>query len=54
MSAEFLLIMCNILLEQAMEKQNQQLSDVSNTYEQDKKFWVASVNELDNKIKVNI
>lgn len=46
--------MHNILLDQAMEKQAEKLRDASNMYEHDKKFWVASINELESKIKVNI
>ncbi|KAF8377407.1 hypothetical protein HHK36_030784 [Tetracentron sinense] len=38
-------------LDQAMEKQSAKLMDVSSSYERDKKFWVAAVNDLKGKIK---
>ncbi|XP_010254592.1 PREDICTED: kinesin-like protein KIF3B isoform X2 [Nelumbo nucifera] len=39
-------------LDQAMEKQEAKLRDISSRYERDKKFWVAAVNDLEEKIKV--
>ncbi|XP_034676295.1 kinesin-like protein KIN-14R isoform X2 [Vitis riparia] len=41
----------NYYQDQAMEKQAEKLRDASNMYEHDKKFWVASINELESKIK---
>ncbi|KAJ9674053.1 hypothetical protein PVL29_023548 [Vitis rotundifolia] len=41
----------NYYQDQAMEKQAEKLRDASKMYEHDKKFWVASINELESKIK---
>lgn len=39
-------------LDQTVEKQAEKLRDVSSRYERDKKFWVVTINDLDQKIKV--
>ncbi|KAI3518996.1 hypothetical protein L1887_07955 [Cichorium endivia] len=39
-------------LDQKMEKQSEQLRDISSRYEHDKKVWVAAVKELSHKITV--
>ncbi|KAK9284924.1 hypothetical protein L1049_024105 [Liquidambar formosana] len=38
-------------LDQAVEKQAEKLSKISSRYERDKKFWVAAVFDLDEKLK---
>lgn len=38
--------------DQVMEKQAAKLENLSSRYERDKSFWVAAVNDLDNKIKI--
>ncbi|XP_043711877.1 kinesin-like protein KIN-14R isoform X3 [Telopea speciosissima] len=39
-------------LDQAMKKQGTELRDVCSRYEQDKKFWIAAVNDLEGKLKI--
>ncbi|XVE55630.1 hypothetical protein DITRI_Ditri03aG0174100 [Diplodiscus trichospermus] len=41
----------NMYLDQALEKQVAKLKDVSNKYESDKRFWIASLIELQRKVK---
>ncbi|OMO50800.1 hypothetical protein CCACVL1_30241 [Corchorus capsularis] len=38
-------------LDQTLEKQSVKLKDVSTKYERDKRFWIASINELKRKIE---
>lgn len=38
--------------DQTVEKQAEKLKDVSSKYERDKKFWVVTISDLDQKIKV--
>ncbi|KAL8109216.1 hypothetical protein AgCh_025348 [Apium graveolens] len=38
-------------LDQTVEKQAEKLKDVSSKYERDKKFWVVTISDLDQKIK---
>lgn len=37
-----------------MEKQAENLRNISSKYEHDKKYWAAAINELHEKIKVRI
>ena len=37
-----------------MEKQAENLRNISSKYEQDKKYWTAAINELHEKIKVRV
>ncbi|KAJ4965273.1 hypothetical protein NE237_017122 [Protea cynaroides] len=39
-------------LDQAMQKQGTELRDVCSRYERDKKFWIASFNDLEGKVKI--
>ena len=45
--------MPNVYVDQALERQAAKLKDVSTKYESDKRFWIASIIELERKIKVN-
>ncbi|XP_017980789.1 PREDICTED: kinesin heavy chain isoform X1 [Theobroma cacao] len=41
----------NTYLDQTLERQTAKLKDVSTKYKCDKRFWIASINELERKIK---
>ena len=45
--------MPNVYVDPALERQTAKLKDVSTKYECDKRFWIASIIELERKIKVN-
>lgn len=45
--------MPNVDTDQTLERQTAKLKDVSTKYKCDKRFWIASINELERKIKVN-
>lgn len=42
------------LSDQTMEKQAENLRNISSKYEHDKKYWTAAINELHEKIKVRV